>query len=63
MCRRLKALRDSKGFSQKYVANWLTISQAAYSRLESGEVELTLSKMILLAELYRLDLTVLIQGI
>ena len=63
MCRRLKTLRDGKGYNQQYVARWLSISQAAYSRLESGEVELTLSKLILLGELYHLDLTVLIQGI
>jgi len=63
MCRRLKSLRNAKGYNQQYVARWLTISQAAYSRLESGEVELTLSKLILLAELYHLDLTVLLQGI
>lgn len=63
MCRRLRALRETNGYTQLYVARWLSISQAAYSRLESGEVELTLSKLILLGELYQVKLHLLIQGI
>ena len=63
MCRRLRSLRESTGYTQQTVARWLSISQAAYSRLESGEVELTLSKLILLGELYDVELILMIQGI
>ena len=63
MCRRLRALREDSGFTQKHAASWLSISQAAYSRLESGEVELSLNKLILLSELYNIELTRIVQGL
>jgi transcriptional regulator with XRE-family HTH domain len=33
----LKALRKNNGLSQETVANYLNISQSAYSRIETGE--------------------------
>lgn len=33
----LKALRKNKGLSQELVAEYLNISQSAYSRIETGE--------------------------
>jgi transcriptional regulator with XRE-family HTH domain len=33
----LKALRKNKGLSQEVVAEYLNISQSAYSRIETGE--------------------------
>lgn len=63
ICRRLRLLREDSGLTQKRVALWLSISQAAYSRLESGEVELSLNKLILLSELYNIELTHLVQGL
>ena len=63
MCRRLRVLREGKKLTQQDVAQRLGISQAAYSRLEKGEVEIPLSKLIDLAELYSLSLVMLIEGI
>jgi len=45
------------------VAEALCVSQAAYSRLEKGEVEISLSKLFILAELYGMPLHTLIDGI
>jgi transcriptional regulator with XRE-family HTH domain len=44
-------------------AEALCVSQAAYSRLEKGEVEISLSKLFVLAELYGISLHALIDGI
>ena len=63
MCRRLKHLRDSAGYTQKSVADYLSVSQAAYSRLEKGEIEISLTKLLALSELYRLPVSKLMEDI
>lgn len=63
MCRRIRALRINAGYTQMQVAEALSVSQAAYSRLEKGEVEMPLSKLFVISELYGLSLHDLIQGI
>lgn len=63
MCRRLKALRDNAGYTQSIVADYLCVSQAAYSRLEKGETEISLSKMLQLADLYRTSVARLLENI
>jgi transcriptional regulator with XRE-family HTH domain len=60
---RIRALREKAGISQRQVAESLGISQAAYSRLETGEVEVSLNKLFVLAEMYGLTLQKLIEGI
>lgn len=63
MCRRLKHLRDAAGYTQKSVADYLSVSQAAYSRLEKGEIEISLTKLLALSELYRLPVSRLMEDI
>lgn len=63
LCRRIRGLRESSGLTQMQVAETLCVSQAAYSRLEKGEVEISLSKLFVLAELYGMSLHKLIDGI
>ncbi len=63
MCRRMRALREYTGHTQTEVAERLGISQAAYSRLEKGEVEISLSKLIVLSEIYAVPLHEMLQGI
>lgn len=63
MCRRLRVLREGKLLTQRDVAERLGISQAAYSRLEKGEVEVSLNKLIKLSEVYGVDLTVMLEGV
>lgn len=63
LCRRIRHLRVSADLTQLDVAAQLGISQAAYSRMETGEVDITVSKLIDLAELYGMGLTTLIEGL
>ncbi|MFN9911755.1 MAG: helix-turn-helix domain-containing protein, partial [Pirellulaceae bacterium] len=39
LCRRIRGLRIAAGLTQMQVAEVLGVSQAAYSRLEHGEIE------------------------
>lgn len=52
ICRRIKALRMCAEMTQNEVSEHLGISQAAYSRLETGEVELSVLKLLELCDLY-----------
>ena len=63
LCRRLKHLRDNQGFTQQHVAKYLGVSQAAYSRLEKGEIELGFSKLVSLSDLYGLPITKMLADI
>jgi len=45
------------------VAEVLCVSQAAYSRLERGEIEVSVSKLFVLSELYGISLQQLIAEI
>ena len=63
LCRRIRCLREQAGLTQSEVAEQLCVSQAAYSRLEKGEVEIALSKLFTLSELYGISLHVLVEGI
>lgn len=63
LCSRIRALRESRGLTQIQAADSLYISQAAYSRLEKGEIELPMSKMFALSDLYGVPLEELVKGI
>jgi transcriptional regulator with XRE-family HTH domain len=49
---KIRFLRDSKNWSQEYVASKLNITQTAYSKLESGQTKLTTERINELAELF-----------
>lgn len=63
LCRRIRGLREDAGLTQVQVAEALCVSQAAYSRLEKGETEVSLTKLIALSELYGVTLQTMIEGI
>lgn len=48
----MRILRESRDYSQEYVANILNINQKTYSNLESGKTKLTLDRIQQLAEFY-----------
>lgn len=48
----MRILRESRDYSQEYVANILNINQKTYSNLESGKSKLTLDRINQLAEFY-----------
>jgi len=49
----MRILRESRDYSQEYVANVLDINQKTYSNLESGKTKLTLERINQLAEFYQ----------
>lgn len=63
MCRRLRLLRERQGYTQQEVADKLEVSQAAYSRLEKGEVELSFRKLVKLSEIYDVTVAKLLEGV
>lgn len=48
----MRILRESRDYSQEYVANVLDMNQKTYSNLESGKTKLTLDRIQQLAEFY-----------
>lgn len=56
----LYRLRKSRGISQKEIAAYLGIKQAAYSKYETGETEPKIPTLIKLAKYYETDLNNLI---
>ena len=53
----LRAARESKGYSQDYVADRLGISQSSYACLESGRTGLSVDRFLRLAEILEVDAT------
>lgn len=63
MCRRVRLLRENAGLTQSDVADRLGISQAAYSRMESGASDLSLTRLLRIADMFNVTLTMLIEGL
>jgi transcriptional regulator with XRE-family HTH domain len=57
---KLEKLRKMKGFSQEYLAEKLNISQPAYSKIERGEIKVSLEKLPQIAEIFETDLDILL---
>lgn len=58
----MRILRESKGFSQEYVGSVLGIEQNTYSKLENGQIQLTLDRINKLAKLYDVSAELLISN-
>lgn len=58
----MRILRESKGYSQEYVGSVLGIEQNTYSKLESGQIRLTIDRISKLAELYDVSPDLLISS-
>lgn len=52
---KIRKIRREKDFSQEYVAEQLGITQSHYSKVERGEVEITMSKLLQLAKLFEVE--------
>lgn len=52
--KRIKGLRQSKGWSQREIAEKLQISQPAYQKLESGRTKLGLRRLQQISQLFEL---------
>lgn len=58
--KRVRDLREDKDLYQKDLAKILKISQAQYSRIETGENEITLDNLIRLAKFYNVSVDYLL---
>ena len=57
---RMRELREEKGLTQIELANYLEVTQKAYSRYENDERSIPLEKLILLADFYQTTLDYLV---
>ncbi|MBQ3550579.1 MAG: helix-turn-helix transcriptional regulator [Clostridia bacterium] len=55
MYKRIRDLREDKDLSQNDVANLLNISQATYSRYESGYLDIPSEVLIALSKFYNVS--------
>ncbi len=53
MYRRIRDLRGDADLTQQELAKLLNVSQATYSRYESGELDIPSASLITLARLYK----------
>jgi transcriptional regulator with XRE-family HTH domain len=49
---KLRTLREIHGFKQDFVGKYLGISQTGYSKIEIGEVDITIRNLQKIAQLY-----------
>ena len=53
--KKIRMARLEKGYSQEYVASQLEKSQVAYNRLENGKTKLTLETLLLLSNIFEIN--------
>ncbi len=58
----MRILRESRGYSQEYVGSVLGIEQNTYSKLESGQIRLTVDRISKLAKLYEVTPDLLVSS-
>ncbi len=47
---RIKHIREGRNYTQQFLASKLNISQKAYSKIEAGEIRLTVENLLKIAE-------------
>ena len=52
---KIKQLRELKNFTQEYMAQQLGLSTRAYSKIESGETQLTINRLNDISEILGID--------
>jgi transcriptional regulator with XRE-family HTH domain len=60
MYQRLKNLREDRDLNQQVLADLLNVSQATYSRYESGTLDIPTASLIKLAKFYRTSIDYLL---
>ena len=60
---KIKDLRLKTAMSQKAVAQKIGISQAGYSKLETGRSQLSVHRMVGIAKIYKLSVTELLDDV
>ncbi len=59
---KIRKIREEKSYSQDYLAAKLGISQNAYSKIELGYSNITLSRLISISEILEIDLADVIKS-
>ena len=57
---RIRTIRESKGYTQEYMAEMMGICQSTYAHLESGKTKLHVDRLVQIAALLEVDVTALI---
>lgn len=52
----IRSCRESRGYSQEYMAEMLNIGQSAYANIESGKTSLSIARLLKLTEILELDI-------
>ncbi len=52
----IRSCRESRGYSQEYMADMLNIVQSAYANIESGKTTLTIDRLIFITTILGLDI-------
>lgn len=60
--KRLRILREIRGYSQEFMSQSLHITQSAYSKIERGEVKIDMGRLEKLAKVLKLETYDLIDG-
>jgi transcriptional regulator with XRE-family HTH domain len=58
---RIKALRNEKGYKAESVAQKLELSKAAYSQLENGKIDITMTKLQKIADYFSIPIASILQ--
>lgn len=54
---KIKKIRELKNFTQGYMAEQLELAQSSYSKIESGEIDLTISRIEQIAKILYIDIS------
>lgn len=60
MYRRVRGLREDSDLTQEYLAQYLSCSQSAYSKIESGQRQLSIDYAIKISSLYQVSIDYLL---
>jgi len=53
---KIRTLRKAKGYSQKYLAMQLNISQNIFSKVERGDIEMSINRLIVISEVLDIEI-------
>lgn len=57
---KIKELRTNMGFTSEYVAQELNLAKSNYSQMENGKVEISISRLQALADIFKVPLNALL---
>lgn len=57
----IRAIRESRGYTQEYMAEMLDICQSTYANLESGKTPLTINRLLRISDILEIDFADLVE--